>query len=959
MGLWRVFEAGSVSNDFLKGDSGKDSRVIRDTVAEIVAQRRFRRDGDILLSAEFYRSVRASPYAAKLRFRATDEQLVAGIHLVKGKAVQMDAGEGKTVASAFPAAFHALMGYPVHLITANDYLAERDARLLEPVYHSLSLSSGPLLQQMEDGERRQVYRRDIVYGSMRELGFDYLRDNLKTDNRQRVRRYDHLADAVAIVDEADHSLIDEAFTPMIISGSPSGSSRAALRADRVVEEMVHSQRRLAQQLGSELQQADPTHRQTSKLAARLLLAYPDNDAFRRQMAAQPRMLREAWRLAADELATLAEGLLYTVHPGNRFVSITEEGRAFLEERLGPVYESPLAPQRAEDLPAPAMTRAAGNVRRLSRRYGLANQLLQSLRAHLLMKRDVDYLVIDGGVTLIDQQTGRPKPDSIYQHGLQAAVEAKEGVSVHPESETLAWISVAGFISCYRQVSGITGTATPAAGEFQRKYGLDVAVVPPTIPSLRSVLSPRVYLSREDKISAVVDEVAARHSMGQPVLLAARTVEQSEELGGELRKRNIQHRLLNAVTTASEANVVREAGNFGAVTVATPMAGRGTDIVLENGLNNRLTRHCVEEIRRMFAGEAGVVEVTCPSEAEAEVLRSELEGSGMHFRTTRRKDAVLFSVGNGDGSVHRQIVFGLGLCVIGTEVYDSRRTELQLYGRSGRQGEFGLTKTFLALEDRPVALEAEAVLKLQSCCETDKQGRRLYTGQPIARLVETLQDTVDHEEEALRGYLQDYAAEFDRQTYRYYQLRQQALESRDVSGMCRKSAERVALRLASRHLGLDAEDYPRRFRQMADEARRDLGVDCSGLYGVDLSLLPTELSALLVARLDQRVAEVDTKVFPRLARLLFLQVCGELWPGHIAGLRDLTATQLLGGANHKSAVAQFIARGHDAWRDFWTTVESEFVSRLLTMPLAGVVEEPAVVVSPETELLLAQNSPSPL
>ncbi len=959
LGSWRVFEPAPDLDDSPAWTSGNGAQVVTESIAEVADRRSFSRDGDILLKAEFYRATRESCHAGRLRFRPTDEQLLAGIHLYRGRAVQMDAGEGKTVASALPAALHALMGHRVHVITANDYLADRDARLLEPVYQSLGLSSGPLLQQMEDGERRQVYSRDIVYASMRELGFDYLRDNLKTDGRQRVRPAGQLGESVAIVDEADHALIDEAFTPMIISGSPTGSSRTATRANRVVGEMVRSQRDMARELAGELEGAALGQRGASRLAARLLLADPDNVALHRHTAAQPRSLREAWRLAADEYATLAEGLLYTVHPGNRLLSLTETGRAFLEERLGPVYDAPSPPTDSEVPPPPALARAAGSARRKSRRFGLANQVLQSLRAHLLMRRDIDYLVMDDGVTLIDQQTGRPKPDSIYQHGLQAAVEAKEGVKVHPDSETLAWISVAGYISRYRQVCGITGTATPAAGEFQRKYGLDVAEVPPTIPSLRSVHPPRVYLSREDKIATVVDEVAARHSMGQPVLLAARTVEQSEELRGELQKSNIPHRLLNAVTTASEASIVREAGSFGAVTVSTPMAGRGTDIVLENGLNQRLVQHCVAEIRRMLAGNASVLEVRCPSEAQASVLRAELEGNAIPYETTQREDGVSVVVKSGQGHGRRRVEFALGLCVIGTEVYDSRRTELQLYGRSGRQGEFGLTQSFLSLEDRPVALEAESFLKLQSSRQTDEDGRSFYTGQRVSRLVERLQDAADREEEALRGYLQDYAAEFDRQAHRYYALRRQAMETTDIYAMCQKSADRVAFRLASRHIGLDAEDYPRRFRIMADEVRLDLGVDCSGLYGEDLSLLPAGLSDLLAARLEERAAEIEVKAFSSLARLLYLQVCGELWPGHLALLRDLTAIQLLGGANHKSAVAHFTSRAQDAWRDFWEMVEAVFVSRLFTMPLACGTEEPAVVVSPETELLLAQYHPSPL
>ena len=392
----------------------------------------------------------------RLGLRATDEQLLAGIHLFRGRVVQMDAGEGKTVAAAFPAALHALMGRPVHVVTANDYLADRDAKLLRPVYLSLGLSVGAVLQHTEEGERRHVYRRDIVYGAMRELGFDYLRDNLKFDPGQRVQRESGLSDAVAIVDEADHALIDEAFTPMIISGNPTGSSRTAIRADRAVAEMIRAQQGTVSELAAELDSAVRIEPSASPapsvipakagihLLARLLLAQPDNPMLQRRFSANPSSLKQVWGMAEEHDPELIAGLYYAIHPGSRFVTLTEKGREFLEQRLGLFYEgaesSSVLPER--NLPLMERRRRAGRVARtLSRRYGIGNQVLQSLRARLLLKRDVDYLVDGDGVALIDLHTGRPKPDNIYQHGLQAAVEAKEGVTVRPDSETLAWISV--------------------------------------------------------------------------------------------------------------------------------------------------------------------------------------------------------------------------------------------------------------------------------------------------------------------------------------------------------------------------------------------------------------------------------------------------------------------------------------------------------------------------------------
>ncbi len=952
------------------------------------------------LLSECY-AVVAEAIGRRLGLRAADEQLLAGIHLFRGRVVQMDAGEGKTVAAAFPAALHALMGRPVHVVTANDYLADRDAKLLAPVYHSLGLSVGAVLQHTEEGERRHVYRRKIVYGAMRELGFDYLRDNLKSDPAQQVQPGAGLSNAVAIVDEADHALIDEALTPMIISGNPTGSSRAAIRADRAVAEMIRAQQGVACELTDELEASSAKPGEQAQALARLLLADPSTSsggqpALQRRFSINPRSLKRAWALAEEHDPELTLELYYAVHPGSRFVTLTEMGREFLEQRLGPFYEgddSPSAPLE-RNLPLTERRRRAGRVARsLSRRYGMGNQVLQSLRARLLLKRDVDYLVDGDGVALIDQHTGRPKPDNIYQHGLQAAVEAKEGVTVRPDSETLAWISVAGFVGLYGQVSGITGTAASAAGEFHRKYGLDVAAIPPVNPPMRANRPPKVFFTREDKIAAVADEVASRHRMGQPVLAATQTVEQSEELSRELARREIPHQLLNAVTTHAEARIVRDAGRFGAVTVSTPMAGRGTDIVLEPGLNARLAQRCADEIHRLLTlrqaqGRAGAVDVTCLSSEQAAVLRAGLDASSL-FHASPFVPAKVGTEGTlrvtlhdaSEGREVHKLDFALGLCVIGTEIYDSRRVELQLRGRSGRQGEFGLAQTFLSLEDRLVNLDADGILRAvqndKARRRTDDAGRVCYTGPEVARRIERLQAAADREGEAQRSLMQDYAAEFDRQANLYYRRRQDVILSRvqglsaakfhphplpegeGVIDMCRETARRVASRLAAQHLALEADDdYPRRFERLAEEMRVDYGVDCSGLYGTDLALMPAELSELFSGRLEQQVGRTGEGVFPRAARLLWLQVCGELWPAHIAGLRDLMASQLLSNLNHKSAVAQYVRRSNEAWGEYWELVDAEFLSRLIAFPLSPPADEPPVEVSRETKLLLADQVPFP-
>ena len=971
LGAWRLFD------DYPLVDVRGDDGAIADAVAIVKEQRRHRLPGNILLPAEFYRAVRQQDAGGRLRFRPTGEQLLAAIHLFRGKVVQMDAGEGKTLAIAIAAALHAMLGRRVHVVTANDYLAERDAALLEPVFRSLGITSGAVPGHMEEAERRRVYARSIVYGAMRELGFDYLRDHLKTSTRERVQQ----GLDVVIVDEADHALIDEAFTPLIISGNPLGSTRVPVRVNAAVAEMVRLQREKAAEMATGLDAQGSRPVDSRRMAATLLLADPENAALLRALAAHPRLRRRAWLLAGEDHFELASELYYAVHPGRNQVTLTQQGQEFLERRLGPVFGGPdTADGNRPSGRQRLLPRSAA--RQQARRYGLANQVSQALRSHLLLQRDVDYLVDDDGIVLIDAHTGRPKPDSIYQHGLQSAVEAREGVTVQPERETLAQISVSGFVSRYRHLAGITGTATTAAGEFRRKYGLEVVAVSPAHPPRRSSRPPVVYETREHKLAAVVDEVEARHLTGQPVLVGARTVEQSEEISRLLAGRGVPHRVLNAVATHAEAAIVREAGAFGAVTVATHMAGRGTDILLEPDLDARVAGQCAAEIARLMADGTGSVEVACPSREQAELLEREITGGtalavsringGRDLRVSVRDSSSLSlragvevrpglaeRVGTSAGTA-AGMDFALGLCVIGTEVHDSSRIALQLDGRSGRQGQFGLAQTFLSLEDRLVNLDAEAILRLTECRQADSAGRVCFHGPQVSRRIQALQDAADHEGEVQRALMQDYAAEFDRQTYLYQKRREGLIgggnrDSDALRQMIGDIVHRVASRLAGKHLGGDVDgDYAPRFRELQDELLRTYGADCAALYGSDLSLLPGEIAGLITDRLNEKAGEMGDAVFAELSRLLYLRVCSGLWPGHIAALRDSVAVELLGARGHKSAVASHIRRCNDELSRYWDTVEEEFLSRLCTLPVAAAPDAPPspVAVSAETELLLS-------
>ena len=818
----------------------------------------------------------------QLSLRPTGEQLLAGVHLFDGSIAQLNAGEGKTIAAAFPAVAHALLGRSVHTITANDYLASRDADLLSPVYQSLGIRVGSVLGYMEDDERRQNYGKDVVYGTMREFGFDFLRDNLKTGGEERVQGKLE----AAIIDEVDHALIDEAFTPMIISGSPLGNRGPVTKVKRAVGRLIDRQSEISRGLADQLAQPGVSLREKTRIMAQLLLAEPDNPALKQCLAAEPGLFKRTMLAAESDSADLTPGLLYVIAADKRFVTLTEQGREVLVQQLGPFYDGRPLEERLETLGASERLTlgeqrrlAAAVRRRLARQYNLGNQVYQMLRACLLLHRDVDYLVTEDQLVLIDRATGRPKVDCVYQQGLQSAVEAKEGITPRPETETLGWISVDAFIKRYRWVSGMTGTATASADEFRQRYGLKVVELPPARPLKRVDLGYRVYLNKQEKALAIVDEVAAAHRAGQPVLVGTLTVEDSHELGRLLRDRGIAHNLLNAVSCEAEAQIVREAGEFGAVTVATNMAGRGTDILLEPGLDARITEQCAS-----LAG-------------------------------PDRPD------------------FPLGLRVIGTEINDSPRIDLQLSGRSGRQGNFGVTQTLLSLEDRLLNLHVDSIVKLRQCRKVDADGRTCFAGPAVDSHVKLVQGITEREAEAQRSLVQDYTAVLDRQTDLFYQHRHQAIDSPSFKEICTGLARNLASRLVDSHFaGVTSDLYPSQFVRFAEELRLDYRVDGSGLWGLDLTLLAAELSQLFIDRLDGLEQEAGSTNFDYLTVLLYLNTCDELWKSQLSELQDTILNQTLSNSSHKSAVAHYVRRSFKAWDEFMERVEADYLSRLLTFPV---------------------------
>ena len=536
------------------------------------------------LLPEAFATVREAGRRA-LAMRHFDVQLIGGIVLHEGKIAEMRTGEGKTLVATLPAYLNALTGNAVHLITVNDYLAARDAAWMEPLYAFLGMTVGVIRSGLGPAEKRDAYACDIVYGTNNEFGFDYLRDNMAFSMADKAQG--NLA--FAIVDEVDSILIDEARTPLIISGAAEDSSDMYRRINKLIPQLAAA---------TEVDEGD-----------------------------------------------------FTVDEKQRQIELTESGHEKIESLL-------MAQGLLDDddsLYAPT-------------NLGLLHHVHSGLRAHVLYQRDVEYIVQEGQVVLIDEHTGRTMAGRRLSEGLHQAIEAKEGVNIQNESQTLASTTFQNYFRLYDKLSGMTGTADTEAFEFRQIYGLEVIVIPTNKPMLRNDMNDLVYMTQQEKFDAIVEDVKSCIENGAPVLVGTASVETSEELSVRFKKGAIEHKVLNAKYHAQEAEIIAQAGRPGVVTIATNMAGRGTDIVLGGNLEAEL-------------------EAAGDLDAEAE--------KALREAWLARHDAVLEA-----GGLH----------ILGTERHESRRIDNQLRGRSGRQGDAGVSRFYLSLEDSLMRIFASERVK---------------------------------------------------------------------------------------------------------------------------------------------------------------------------------------------------------------------------------------------------------
>ncbi len=772
----------------MEASSDEELRALADELRERA------RDGESVdsLLEETFALVREAGRRS-LGMRHFDVQLIGGMVLNDGAIAEMKTGEGKTLTATTAVVLNALSGRGVHLVTVNDYLARRDALWMKPLYDFLGLTVGVLQNMQDPEEKRAAYAADITYGTNSEFGFDYLRDNMATSIEEKVQHGGRpkpddggsAYHAFAIVDEVDNILIDEARTPLIISGAP--------------------------------EQAADLYNRFAQLAPRMVLGEtPDG-------------------LLPTERRAYVADFDYEVDEKTKTVSVTEQGVAKAERFLNIDHL-----YRAEN----------GHI---------VNHLNQSLRAESLYKRDVDYAVIDGEVKIIDEHTGRIMEGRRWSEGLHQAIEAKEGVRVQEENQTLASVTLQNYFRKYDKLAGMTGTALTEATEFMKIYELPVVQVPTNRKMIRDDRDDQVYKTKDGKWSAVVREIEARHANKQPVLVGTISVEVSELLSQQLKDRGIPHSVLNAKPEAAqrEGEIVAQAGAPGAVTVATNMAGRGVDIKLGGS---------AEDLAGFELARAGVEPDTPEYHERYQSLLVELAP-----RMEQQREEVM-NAG--------------GLCIIGTERHESRRIDNQLRGRAGRQGDPGESQFFLSSEDDLVRLFAgDRIYKILNRLGTlDEEGNEepIQAGM-LSKQIEKAQKKVEDQYYLMRKHTLEYDDVLSQQRDVIYTYRDEILEGRDMGAAGREEFVNVIDRMVDDHTDsefVDDWDIPGLLEKVytlfpvSDEL---MSVDPNS---VDREELRAELAEEALAAYDAREEQLGEEVMRWLERAMLLQIIDNRWREHL-------------------------------------------------------------------------------
>ena len=770
-----------------------------------------------------------------LGMRHFDVQLIGGIILHQGRIAEMKTGEGKTLVATLPVYLNALTGEGVHVVTVNDYLAKRDSEWMGKLYRFLGLSVGLVISGMNPKSKKEAYACDITYGTNNEYGFDYLRDNMVIYKDQLVQRKLNFA----IVDEIDSILIDEARTPLIISGRGKQSSDLYKKADKFVRKLIPKV--IVEEDAKNFVQAE------------------DNENYD-----------------------------YIVDLKAKSASLTQKGIKKAEEEFG--LENFNDIENSE----------------------IVHNVNQALRAHGVMKKDIDYIVKDGEVLIVDEFTGRIMYGRRYNNGLHQAIEAKENVKIADESKTLATITFQNYFRMYSKLSGMTGTAMTEKDEFEEIYKLDVIAIPTNKEMIRKDNSDIIFKNENGKFRAVINDIRQSHEKGQPVLVGTISIEKSEKLSELLRKEGIKHEVLNAKYHEKEAEIIAQAGKYGAVTIATNMAGRGTDIML-GGNSEYLAK---EEMRKLGYSEEQINQATAFNETDDQ----EIIASRNKFKELQNKYNSLIK------EEKEKVIAAGGLKIIGTERHESRRIDNQLRGRSGRQGDPGESRFYIGLDDDLMKIfGGETITKLYDTLGADEN--MPIESKLISNSVESAQRRVEGRNFSIRKNVLNYDDVMNTQREIIYKQRREILDGEDlkgnVLGMIKSLIEDIATPyFADEHINKEG---------LLQELNANLTItELNSLQKPDVHLKEVIEEAVekATAIYEERENEIGSEELRELERVVTLKVVDEKWMDHIDNMDELKDGIGLRAYGQKDPVVQYRIEGFDMFDQMVLDIKTDVVKFLM-------------------------------
>ena len=838
-----------------------------------------------------------------LGMRHFDVQLIGGMVLHQGKIAEMKTGEGKTLVATLPAYLNSLTGKGVHIVTVNDYLARRDAEWMSPIYKMLGLTVGVIVHDLDDAQRRAAYGADITFGTNNEFGFDYLRDNMKYDLKDCVQRGHHFG----IVDEVDSILIDEARTPLIISGPAEESTDKYYRIDKII----------------------------------------------------PKLIRD---------------IDYTVDEKQRTAIPTEEGVSKCERllNLGNLYD----PANME----------------------INHHIYQALRAHALFQKDVDYVVKDGEVVIVDEFTGRQMPGRRWSDGLHQAVEAKEGVKIERENQTLATVTFQNYFRMYKKLSGMTGTAETEAPEFDKIYKLEVVAIPTNKSLIRIEHPDVVYRTEREKFEAAVEGIIQEdgtrvggirqyYESGQPVLVGSISIEKSEKIAELLKKANIPHQVLNAKQHEREAKVISQAGRKGAVTVSTNMAGRGTDILLGGNPEAMTREYTLKNKLAIPYAPAGAVIGTptgteTPAQADAAAAKPPegTNGAGNQPMVLFQQEGKIFQVpleqwkplfdqyADQCRTEHDEVVAMGGLHILGTERHEARRIDNQLRGRAGRQGDPGASRFFLSLEDDLLRIFGGEKIKSMMHWLGMTEGVPIES-KLISKRIETAQKNVEGQNFEARKHLLEYDDVMNRQRETIYSLRRSFLEGRDQKEFVLERAESIANWLVEAQCPRDQHPDQWNVALFTNEVLNQFGFDLKTV-GIDIAKMNhDDLAEAMIEKTKARYAEKEAlfgePTLRWLERHILLDIVDSQWKDHLLTLDHLKEGIGLRGYGQKDPLVEFKKEAFTLFEDMMDRIDTEAVRFLFLMQPAQpgaaggpVQRRPAPTTAPGSEAAASTEEATP-